>query len=190
MHPKHSGTHDNYRLYNLCDNQNHFLHTKHVPDARYRYIAHDVCIINSHVRLLQEKLCEKTSYIVKSQWNILVCRLFWFGERWNFILLECLFYLNALYFRLDSGIHQNIICQFLQWAITPKFSSSKILYRTVCINYIRTLVYVYVCKRTYTLFHYWKQPLKCFYYNICLQHPLLPNIKVSKQIRSFTKALI
>ena len=37
----------------------------------------------------------------------------------------------TLDFWLDLGIRQNIICQLLQWAISPKFSPSKILYRTV-----------------------------------------------------------
>ena len=28
-------------------------------------------------------------------------------------------------------IHQNIICQFLVWTVSPKFSPSKLLYRMV-----------------------------------------------------------
>ena len=44
---------------------------------------------------------------------------------------ETSFFLDALDFRLDLGIRQNIIHQLLQWAISPKFSPSKILYRTV-----------------------------------------------------------
>ena len=47
---------------------------------------------------------------------------------------ETSFFLDALDFQLDLGICQNIICQLLQWAISPKFSPSKILYRTVTVN--------------------------------------------------------
>ena len=28
-------------------------------------------------------------------------------------------------------IHQNIICQFLVWIVSPKFSTTKILYHTI-----------------------------------------------------------
>ena len=38
---------------------------------------------------------------------------------------------DALDFQLYLGIRQNIICQLLPWTISPKFSPSKILYRTV-----------------------------------------------------------
>ena len=61
---------------------------------------------------------------MKSQWNALLSE-FLFGENWNLIFLD------ALDFWLDLGIRQNIICQLLLWAISPKFSPSKILYRTV-----------------------------------------------------------
>ena len=100
------------------------LHTKHVLHSRNWYIAHDVCKIYNHVRSLQERLCKKTRYTVKSQWNV-----FW--SIFCLVKAETLFFLGALYFRLHLGIHQNIIHQFLQWAISPTFSPSKILYRTV-----------------------------------------------------------
>ena len=66
-------------------------------------------------------MCEKTSYAVKSRRNVLLSE-FLFGESWNLDIID---------FQLDLGIRQNIICQLLQWAISPKFSPSKILYRTV-----------------------------------------------------------
>ena len=45
--------------------------------------------------------------------------------------MENSFFLDALDFWLDLGIRQNIIGQFLQWAILPKFTPSKILYGMV-----------------------------------------------------------
>ena len=47
---------------------------------------------------------------------------------------ETSFFLDALDFRLDLGIRQNIIRQLLQWAISPKFSPSKILYCIVLLT--------------------------------------------------------
>ena len=38
------------------------------------------------MRSLQEKMCEKTSYAVKSRWNILLSE-FLYGKSWNFIFL-------------------------------------------------------------------------------------------------------
>ena len=55
---------------------------------------------------------------------------------------ETSFFLDALDFRLDLGIRQNIICQLLQWAISPKFSPSKILYRSVLVLRLQILVFL------------------------------------------------
>ena len=52
------------------------------------------------------------------------------------VKVETSFFLDALDFWLDWGIRQNIIRQLLQWAIMPKFSSSKkfVSYGNLCDN--------------------------------------------------------